>query len=65
MLVYISAMFAFRNLSRKLGDKQALHERLSNVPPVVVDGLLSRFSEAVRGTNQCVLLSHSFSRTVF
>lgn len=49
-------MLAFRAASRVVSDKQVLQERLKSVPSIVVDGLLSRFTEASRDTNQCVSL---------
>ncbi|THG94133.1 hypothetical protein EW026_g7279 [Hermanssonia centrifuga] len=52
LLLYISAMFAFKNASKLVNDKQALQERLKGVPSVVVDGLLSRFTETSRDKNQ-------------
>ncbi len=54
LLLYISAMFAFKNASKLVNDKQALQERLKGVPSVVVDGLLSRFTETSRDKNQYV-----------
>ena len=47
-------MFAFKNASRLVNDKTALQERLKDVPSLVVDGLLSRFTETSRDNNQCV-----------
>ena len=47
-------MFAFKNASRVVNDKAALQERLKDVPSLVVDGLLSRFTETSRDNNQCV-----------
>ncbi|GJE92909.1 RNA polymerase I associated factor, A49-like protein [Phanerochaete sordida] len=69
ILVYISAMLAFRAASRVVSDKQVLQERLKSVPSIVVDGLLSRFTEASRDTNQAkitpametMLLTHMFA----
>lgn len=47
-------MFAFRASSRLVNDKQALQERLKDVPTIVVDGLLSRFTETSRDKNEYV-----------
>lgn len=44
----------FKGASRQLGDKTALSERLKNVPPIVLDGLFSRFTESARDKNECV-----------
>ena len=47
-------MMAFYKNSRSVGDKDALQQRLSVVPSVVLDGLISRFTEKERATNKCV-----------
>ncbi|KZT23008.1 Rpa49 subunit specific to nuclear RNA polymerase I [Neolentinus lepideus HHB14362 ss-1] len=60
ILFYISCMLAFRNIAPKnLSDKQVLQERLSRIPNVVLDGLLSRFTETSRDSDQ----SRSTSQT--
>ncbi|OSX57880.1 hypothetical protein POSPLADRAFT_1155569 [Postia placenta MAD-698-R-SB12] len=51
VLLYISAMMAFKMASRSVNDKEALQKRLSGVPQTVIDGLLSRFTETTRNTN--------------
>ncbi|KAJ3528889.1 hypothetical protein NM688_g7932 [Phlebia brevispora] len=69
MLLYISAMFAFKNASRLVNDKPALQERLKDVPSIVVDGLLSRFTETSRDNKstkitpqtETMLLSYMFA----
>ncbi|KAI0920527.1 hypothetical protein AcV5_010239 [Taiwanofungus camphoratus] len=69
ILLYISTMFAFKMASRLLNDKPALQDRLKGVPSIVVDGLLSRFTETTRtaGTVQIttqketMLLTHIFT----
>ncbi|TFK48256.1 RNA polymerase I associated factor A49-like protein [Heliocybe sulcata] len=70
ILFYISCMLAFRSMApRKLADKQALQERLSRVPSATLDGLLSRFSETSRDSEQLrstsqtetSLLTHMFA----
>lgn len=48
-------MMAFNKSSRSVGDKDALQQRLPGVPPIVLDGLISRFTEIERSTNKCVL----------
>ncbi|KIJ61208.1 hypothetical protein HYDPIDRAFT_97072 [Hydnomerulius pinastri MD-312] len=69
ILVYISAMMMFRNLTFRNVDKSAIQEKLSAVPSIVVDGLLSRFTETARGSTQpqttsqteTMLLTHMFA----
>jgi A49-like RNA polymerase I associated factor len=71
MLIYASVMFAFRGVAgRNVPDRTALLERLAPAPEIVVDGLLSRFTETPRGSTKCVrchflrLLAHvSFQGT--
>ncbi|RPD77153.1 RNA polymerase I associated factor, A49-like protein [Lentinus tigrinus ALCF2SS1-7] len=65
---YISTMMAFLKNARNVGDKDALQQRLSGVPPIVLDGLISRFTEKERDTNkpkitpqmETMLLTHMF-----
>ena len=53
--MYISAMFSFRLAAHKLcNDKEAMSQRLGGFPSIVVEGLLSRFTETMRGTTECV-----------
>ncbi|CDO68785.1 hypothetical protein BN946_scf184989.g51 [Trametes cinnabarina] len=52
LVYYISTMMAFHKNSRNVGDKDALQQRLSSVPPIVVDSLISRFTEVERSTNK-------------
>ncbi|KAI0659646.1 RNA polymerase I associated factor A49-like protein [Cubamyces menziesii] len=52
IVYYISTMMAFYRNSRNVGDKDALQQKLSGVPPIVLDGLLSRFTETERSTNK-------------
>ena len=47
-------MLAFRAASRIVSEKQVLQERLKAVPTIVLDGLLSRFTESSRDKNQSV-----------
>lgn len=47
-------MMAFNKSSRSVGDKDTLQQRLPGVPPIVLDGLISRFTEIERSTNKCV-----------
>ncbi|OSD00005.1 RNA polymerase I associated factor A49-like protein [Trametes coccinea BRFM310] len=52
LVYYISTMMAFYKNSRNVGDKEALQQRLSSVPSIVLDGLISRFTEVERSTNK-------------
>ncbi|RDB23792.1 DNA-directed RNA polymerase I subunit rpa49 [Hypsizygus marmoreus] len=72
ILLYVSAMLAFRQVlerNRKGIDKDQLSEKLPGVPPVVLDSLISRFTEAARGSSnlaatsatQTKLLTHIFA----
>ncbi|OJA20553.1 hypothetical protein AZE42_07068 [Rhizopogon vesiculosus] len=69
ILVYISAMMSFHKATFKKIDKTDIQQKLSAVPGVVVDGLLSRFTETPRGSmeaqktseNETMLLTHMFA----
>ncbi|KAH9943769.1 RNA polymerase I associated factor, A49-like protein [Amylocystis lapponica] len=69
ILLYISTMFAFKMASRLVSKKDELQARLGDVPGIVVDGLLSRFSETARSANaaqvtpqsETMLLTHMFA----
>ncbi|KAH0579643.1 DNA-directed RNA polymerase I subunit rpa49 [Termitomyces sp. J132] len=71
LLLYISAMFAFRRaveFKKNIG-KDDLTEKLSVVPSIIVEGLISRFTETSRGSSgytstsatQTKLLSYMFA----
>ncbi|KAI9058825.1 RNA polymerase I associated factor A49-like protein [Trametes sanguinea] len=72
LVYYISTMMAFYKNSRSVGDKEALQQRLSSVPPIVLDGLISRFTEVERSTNkpkmtpqtETMLLTYMFALTL-
>ncbi|PPQ98682.1 hypothetical protein CVT24_003309 [Panaeolus cyanescens] len=49
ILLYISALLAFRQAGFKPIDKEKLYERLSAVPSITVDSFLNRFAEQPRG----------------
>ncbi|KAI0092308.1 RNA polymerase I associated factor, A49-like protein [Irpex rosettiformis] len=51
-LMYISTLFAFKNASRIIDDKQKLQERLKHVPSIIIDGLLSRFTQTSKDKNE-------------
>ncbi|KAJ4481184.1 Rpa49 subunit specific to nuclear RNA polymerase I [Lentinula aciculospora] len=59
MLLYVSTMFLFRRvMSHPKGlDKATICDKMINVPPVVVDGLVSRFTESTRGSSVHMLTS--------
>jgi DNA-directed RNA polymerase I subunit RPA49 len=70
ILFYISAMFAFRQaLHFNIVEKEKLYERLASVPGIIVDNMLSRFSETPRNSStyqatsssKIVLLTHLFA----
>ncbi|KAI0830235.1 RNA polymerase I associated factor A49-like protein [Trametes gibbosa] len=52
IVYYIAAMMAFSKNSRNIGDKETLQQRLPGVPPIVLDGLISRFAETERSTKK-------------
>ncbi|TFK24889.1 Rpa49 subunit specific to nuclear RNA polymerase I [Coprinopsis marcescibilis] len=70
ILLYISGMLAFRQASsRKEISKDQIQEKLSSLPSIVADSLLSRFTEVPRGsttyqatsTTKTNLLTHMFA----
>ncbi|KAI0312268.1 RNA polymerase I associated factor A49-like protein [Amylostereum chailletii] len=70
MLVYIASLISFRNLStRNVPERASLLEKMAPAPEVVVDGLLSRFSETARASSKAkmtpakdtLLLTHTFA----
>jgi len=50
-------MIAFRGASRILSEKDKVYERLQNIPSIVVDGLLSRFTESARESTKLQITS--------
>ncbi|KAF9451334.1 Rpa49 subunit specific to nuclear RNA polymerase I [Macrolepiota fuliginosa MF-IS2] len=51
LLLYISALFTFRNaIERRDFSADQIRERLAALPGIVVDGLLSRFTEKARSS---------------
>ncbi|THH26921.1 hypothetical protein EUX98_g7263 [Antrodiella citrinella] len=58
ILFYVSAMMAFKQAARA-GDKKKLQERLKSVPSIVVDGLVSRFMETPRESNEPKITSQT------
>ncbi|KAF8549007.1 RNA polymerase I associated factor, A49-like protein [Imleria badia] len=69
ILMYISIMMSFRNLTIRKFDKLTVYEKLSAVPSIVIDGLMSRFTETPRGSTEpqstsqteTLLLTHMFA----
>ena len=47
-------MMAFHKATFKNIDKAAIQQKLSIVPSIVIDGLLSRFTETPRGSMEYV-----------
>ncbi|KAK2465155.1 hypothetical protein APHAL10511_002847 [Amanita phalloides] len=70
LLIYISAMFMFHKiaLSKRI-EKHRLDAKMTGISELVIDGLLSRFSEVARGSNEhqmttkteTTLLTHLFA----
>jgi DNA-directed RNA polymerase I subunit RPA49 len=69
MLIYISTMIAFHKATFKNISKDVIQQKLSMVPSIVIDGLLSRFTETARGSTEArktsekatMLLTHMFA----
>ncbi len=55
LLLYISALFAFRYaVEKREFNVDRVREQLAALPSIVVDGLLSRFTEKARGSTRLV-----------
>ncbi|TFY80647.1 hypothetical protein EWM64_g3361, partial [Hericium alpestre] len=54
ILAYIAAMLSFRALAggKDVPERKSIVDRLSPTPEIVVDSLLARFTEKLRGTNK-------------
>ncbi|KAG9308698.1 Rpa49 subunit specific to nuclear RNA polymerase I [Chiua virens] len=69
ILMYISIMMSFRNLTIREFKKPDVYEKLSAAPSIIIDGLMSRFTETPRGSTkpqstsqtETLLLTHMFS----
>ncbi|ETW79765.1 hypothetical protein HETIRDRAFT_440794 [Heterobasidion irregulare TC 32-1] len=60
MLIYITTLMAFRSATGKaVPERRALLERLSPAPEVIVDGLLTRFTEKARGSTKAHMTSQT------
>ena len=53
LISYIGCLMAFRAGSKfdKLSSKEKLQERLRGMPAVLIDGILSRFTEKARDSD--------------
>jgi hypothetical protein len=61
MVVFVSAMRQFERLSRSVGDRPKLVEKMGSTPKIVLDSLLEMFTESPRGTGKYVSLPSTFS----
>ncbi|KAH0833917.1 RNA polymerase I associated factor, A49-like protein [Lanmaoa asiatica] len=60
---------SFRNLTIRKFDKSTIYDKLSAVPSIIIDGLMSRFTETPRGSTEpqstsqteTLLLTHMFA----
>ncbi|KAI5119569.1 hypothetical protein M0805_005633 [Coniferiporia weirii] len=68
--LYIACLIAFRSCASKLcNDKEGLQQRLEGMPLIIIDGILARFTETLRGStqvtfttdNQDSLMTHTFA----
>lgn len=50
--MYVSAMMAFKAAARSVNDKEVLQKKLTGFPQIVIDGLVSRFTESERETSR-------------
>jgi DNA-directed RNA polymerase I subunit RPA49 len=57
MLIYISTMIAFHKATFKDINKDVIQQKLPMVPSIVIDGLLSRFTETARGSIEYALFT--------
>ncbi|KAH9921136.1 RNA polymerase I associated factor, A49-like protein [Fomitopsis serialis] len=59
IVMYISAMMAFKMVARSVDNKEALQKKLTSVPQTVIEGLVSRFTESERDTNKIKVTSQT------
>ena len=57
-MFYVSAMFHFRRVAVRSMKREDLREKLVILPDVIVESLILRFTEAVRGTDTYVDQPH-------
>ena len=63
-MLYVSCLMAFRISAQKLSNnKEALQQRLQGMSDIIVDGILNRFTEKLRGTEECVVSYRSCLRS--
>ncbi|CAL1698160.1 unnamed protein product [Somion occarium] len=62
IMLYISTLFAFRNASKVVNDKVALQKRLRGIPSIIVDALISRFTEGARNASEVKITSQMDTR---
>ncbi|KAI0070971.1 RNA polymerase I associated factor A49-like protein [Panus rudis PR-1116 ss-1] len=62
IVLYISTLIAFKQASRQVNDKQALQKRLKGIPTLVVDALVTRFTEGTRNSNEVRVTSQMETR---
>ncbi len=56
-VLFVSALMAFHVSAYNLcNDRDRLQQRLSGVPPIIIDGLLNRFTEKLRGSSEWEML---------
>lgn len=50
---YVSALMNFHMSAHKFcNDREVLLQRLSGIPPIIVDGIVDRFTELLRGSSE-------------
>ncbi|CAG7851282.1 SubName: Full=Uncharacterized protein {ECO:0000313/EMBL:CCA66480.1} [Serendipita indica DSM 11827] len=54
VVFYVSAMFYFRRVATRAMKREDLREKLAILPDVIVESLVSRFTEAVRGNDTVI-----------
>lgn len=53
-LYYISCMRQFQKMKGSLGNSSTLHEKMNQMPRVILAGLLDRFTETAKGSSKYV-----------
>ncbi|KAA1474187.1 RNA polymerase I associated factor, A49-like protein [Dentipellis sp. KUC8613] len=61
LLIYIAAMLSFRAITggKAVPERDAIVEKMSPTPEIVIDSLISRFTEKLRGSNKPHTTSHT------
>ncbi|KAI5448876.1 DNA-directed RNA polymerase I subunit rpa49 [Naganishia albida] len=54
-LYYISCMRQFQKMKGSLGNSSTLHEKMNQMPRVILAGLLDRFTETAKGSSKPVI----------